>query len=559
MYRQNAVLNDFVNFLKARGRFRDIEFIDNSVHATPRIPDFPSLVFYIEEGRAEQHYTLEIHGNESTVMNREIQEFFQLNKLGLMKIKVKYFISSDITDSLIVEVEGIGTPFEILTDQILSLLETKHYSVTTTQKTLIFSSEIIDSPNQKQVSHQITAPSTRSPKTSSKRLTVTPQTITPTELNKTRQTETSSREKVTPSSHFSEHVNQIQSFQKDTISSEKEPPVPSHIAVETKPLEPILNGHENADPFSKELFREDDLIDEIDIPSDELEADLFHPKPPSKSYSSDITPYLKQTTTLFRRDNWEEDLPTETEMEILERTYMRIKHRTKPEILAKDLNLPIDEAEGHLRSLISKGLLRTQVGWYIIKKSHLPFFKKTFSNGTKKKKKKKSPRISRMGEGLTPEEIATIKAIKSRPNLKAQSNLLTRPTGLKQSVLKEVLRNLVEKGILRVSYGWYILKDKQILEHKRGLAIEKPQESLKYTMPKDLNLSSSEEKVIQALLQRPHFKAQSNLLAPSLKLPKEQIKQVLRELVEKDICNVKFGWYCLKNPEQFQSSSNLLG
>ena len=85
MFRQNAVLNDFVNFLKARGRFRDIEFIENSVHATPRIPGFPMIIFYIEEPQADPkdlNYVLEIHGSESSVMNREIREFFSLNKLG---------------------------------------------------------------------------------------------------------------------------------------------------------------------------------------------------------------------------------------------------------------------------------------------------------------------------------------------------------------------------------------------------------------------------------------------------------------------------------------------
>ncbi|MHA2319169.1 MAG: hypothetical protein ACXAC6_15595 [Candidatus Hodarchaeales archaeon] len=195
------------------------------------------------------------------------------------------------------------------------------------------------------------------------------------------------------------------------------------------------------------------------------------------------------------------------------------------------------------------------MGWFIIKKSHLPFFKEHFADGNKKKKKKKSPRISRTGEGLTPEEISTIKAIKSRPNLKAQSNLLTRPTGLKQSILKEVLRNLVDKGILRVSYGWYILKDKHILEQKRGS--QSPgsgtAETTELVLPKGYNLTKSEVDVIQALLRRPQFKAQSNLLTSEVKLSKDQIKQVLRDLVEKEICKVTYGWYALKNPNQFKN------
>ncbi|MFX1516849.1 MAG: hypothetical protein ACFFC6_11090 [Promethearchaeota archaeon] len=531
MYRQNTVLNDFVNFLKARGRFREIEFIDNSVHATPRIPDFPSLVFYIEENRSEQDYTLEIHGDESSVMNREIQEFFNLNQLSLRKIRVKYSFTTKEGDSLIIEAEGIGSPFDTLTDQIITLLDSQEYSISKTQKTLIFSSGVGNSNDQK-ISSQQSPRSTKSPNT-------------PVMASK---------------------VNFTEDFMNSSISAEERFPVSDHLnytrvrEVSDSPPISTLDTEIPSTSSASGIFNlEEEESEEIELSedqesSDETEVDVFHPIPPQKSYSNNIQPYLKQTTTLFRRDNWEEDLPTEEEMEILERTYMRIKHRTKPEILAKDINIPIDEAEMHLRSLIAKGLLRTQVGWYIIKKSHLPFFKKTFSDGEKKKKKKKSPRISRVGEGLTPEEIATIKAIKSRPNLKAQSNLLTRPTGLKQSVLKEVLRNLVEKGILRVSYGWYILKDKHILEHKRGTTLSQVKESIQYRMPKNMDLTPSEEEVIKALLQRPHHKAQSNLLTSDVKLPKDQIKQVLRDLVEKEICAVKYGWYVLKDPKQFQSS-----
>jgi len=66
-----------------------------------------------------------------------------------------------------------------------------------------------------------------------------------------------------------------------------------------------------------------------------------------------------------------------------------------------------------------------------------------------------------------------------------------------------------------------------------------------------LKLNSAEEKIIYALLQRPQNKAQSNLLTTDVKLPKDQIKQVLRDLVDKDICKVTYGWYMLKNPELF--------
>lgn len=556
-----------MNFLKARGRFREIEFIENSVHATPRIPDFPTLVFYIEENRQEQHYILEIHGNESTVMNREIQEFFQLNQLGLKKIKVKHYLKTEAGESLIVETEGIGPPFETLINHVITLFETQHYSITTTQKTLIFSPEKIESKRPQLQARQIIKPQTR---TQTIRPPTTPQTIvseSPAKKTTFQQEQVLPKLQSSTSPEYLDQSSDIDPSQSEDVTENeviKSFPLPS--TIERKTSEIITESSSATDRGiidykENDLDRaqgEEDFLNEkfndVGISTEDLEGDLFHPKPPQKAYSSNIKPYLKQTTSLFRRDNWEEDLPTEIEMEILERTYMRIKHRTKPEILAKDLGIPIDKAETLLRSLISKGLLRTQVGWYIIKKSHLPFFKKTFSDGEKKKKKKKSPRISRVGEGLTPEEIATIKAIKSRPNLKAQSNLLTRPTGLKQSILKEVLRNLVEKGILRVSYGWYILKDKNILEHKRGSTLDQVKESVKYKIPKGLSLTPSEEQVIKALLQRPHYKAQSNLLTSDVKLPKEQIKQVLRELVEKDICTVKFGWYCLKDPKQFQSS-----
>ncbi len=548
MFRQNSVLNDFVNFLKARGRFREIEFIDNSVHATPRIPDFPSIIFYIEETRTEPkllQYVLEIHGNESSVMNREIREFFSLNKLNTQKVRSKFHLITETNEEIICEVTGMGSSFDSFLEKIEALFNVAQVNLDKTQKTLIFGSEPTQEPVPKQKRpSQISNASKLGER--QKRPTISPVM--------TKAKPKSSTETKTSKSTLETQTPQIKKIDKPITPEISEKP-------------PLKDNNTSSDDMS-EFEKDTDDFDEQSLfkqpPSDvsettskdqDPEADLFKMEPPEKSYSDDVAPYLKQTTGLFRKDNWEEDLPTEMEMEILDRTFARIKHRTKPEILAKDMDVPIEEAEKHLRNLISKGLLRTQVGWFIIKKSHLPFFKKTFSDSNRKKKKKKSPRISRTGEGLTSEEIATIKAIKSRPNLKAQSNLLTRPTGLKQSILKEVLRNLVDKGILRVSYGWYILKDKHILEQRRGTQSPDSTTSTRpdLKVPKGVDLSNSEIQVIQALLQRPQYKAQSNLLTSEVKLSKDQIKQVLRELVDKDICKVTYGWYTLKNPDHFIS------
>ena len=129
LFRQNTVLNDFVNFLKARGRFRDIEFIENSVHATPRIPGFPMIIFYIEETQGDPkdlHYVLEIHGTESSVMNREIREFFSLNKLSERKIRAKFHLKANSGEELTVEIEGIGSSFEEFAEKLRNVTDLIH-------------------------------------------------------------------------------------------------------------------------------------------------------------------------------------------------------------------------------------------------------------------------------------------------------------------------------------------------------------------------------------------------------------------------------------------------
>lgn len=511
MYRQNILLNDFINFLKARGRFGDIEFIDNKVKAIPTLPDHPTLVFYQDEDKAKKtiRFTLEVKGPESDFLDREIREFFRLNKLHLFAQRLIMGLIQE-KSKLSMSISGSGELYDTMMSDILSLVNARQLTIARREKHLIFMDRPSKATSSKPITKLKPKPRIDSPKRPD--IVVKPTT----EPTTTFRREPKIEEIVNISLEESESSEIIQN-----ASVDNDQPLFKEPAIE--------NSSENSETES-------------------LEKGLF--KPPEEEQNRS---FLKQSTGLFRKDNWEEDLPSEYEMEILELTYKRIKHRTKPEILAKQINITVEESELILRNLIKKGLLRSQVGWFIIKKSHLPFFKDTFSDESKKSRKKKSTRISRIGEGLTPEEISTIKAIKDRPNLKAQSNLLTKPTGLKQSILKEVLRNLVEKGILRVSYGWYILKDKHILEQKRGKPISSQKKAQKETVdvPENLSLTTDEKKVISALLERPNYKAQSNLLVKSLKMNRDKIKQILRDLVEKDVCRVDYGWYSIQDPSKF--------
>jgi hypothetical protein len=59
---------------------------------------------------------------------------------------------------------------------------------------------------------------------------------------------------------------------------------------------------------------------------------------------------------------------------------------------------------------------------------------------------------------LNDDERTILKEILKHPKRKVQSNHIKKKTGLDQEVIRATLRQLVNKNILRVSSGWYILK-----------------------------------------------------------------------------------------------------
>ena len=59
---------------------------------------------------------------------------------------------------------------------------------------------------------------------------------------------------------------------------------------------------------------------------------------------------------------------------------------------------------------------------------------------------------------LSVNEQTILKEILKRPKKKVQSNHIAKKTNFEQDIIRDVLRDLVNKGILKVSSGWYVLK-----------------------------------------------------------------------------------------------------
>ncbi|MFX0114585.1 MAG: hypothetical protein ACFFB3_08555 [Candidatus Hodarchaeota archaeon] len=158
--------------------------------------------------------------------------------------------------------------------------------------------------------------------------------------------------------------------------------------------------------------------------------------------------------------------------------------------------------------------------------------------------------------GLTENERIVIEAIAARPKQKAQSNLLSKSTGLPQETVRRILQQLVTKGVLRVHAGWYVLDSREGVPIKAAAPISalSPETPIQLTET-DRLLTLNERKVIEAIRARPNQKAQSNLLTKPTKLDQNTLKSVLRSLVRKSVLDMKYGWYSLKKDVTFASAS----
>ncbi|MHA2203410.1 MAG: hypothetical protein ACW991_06950, partial [Candidatus Hodarchaeales archaeon] len=192
---------------------------------------------------------------------------------------MKYSLTTETGDSLIVEAEGIGSPFDILTNQIVTLLDNQNYSVSKTQKTLVFSPDSNDSNDQQLYSQQITKPQ---PRMSTKHSDI------PIKISQNIGTEgveekNSFQAKIqrTPISDFSDQLIEDRNTQDGEVSDL----VPMFSVEAEAPVTTNSSSSLDSDivDFKEEDSEEIDHSEDEDS-NDDAESDIFHPIPPQKSY-----------------------------------------------------------------------------------------------------------------------------------------------------------------------------------------------------------------------------------------------------------------------------------
>jgi DNA-binding IclR family transcriptional regulator len=263
---------------------------------------------------------------------------------------------------------------------------------------------------------------------------------------------------------------------------------------------------------------------------------------PGRKLVSPSTRQISQSTSVSTLKEQDEKLGlvglTDNERLVIEAIAARPKQKAQSNLLAKSTGLPQETIRKLLQQLVSKGVLRVHAGWYVLEKRE----RRSIENGDAGRPLSRdvsSGAISDSDHLLTLNERIVMEAIEARPNQKAQSNLLIKPTKLDQNTLKSVLRSLVRKSFLDMKYGWYSLK--------KGISFEVASEPVsahhgRISPDHDADL---EEQVMALISSQPKRKTQAKLLSKKLKVPVEKVRNSLNNLASKGHLSEKRGWFAL--------------
>lgn len=246
----------------------------------------------------------------------------------------------------------------------------------------------------------------------------------------------------------------------------------------------------------------------------------------------------------------------ENERLVLEAIAARPKQKAQSNLISKSISLPQETVRRILQQLVNKELLRVQAGWYVLDGSEMASIEKStliqpFSKETLPTTPTDADRL------LTMNERRVIEAIRQRPNQKAQSNLLTKPTKLDQNTLKSVLRSLVRKSFLDMKYGWYSIKHNVVFD-----GISSP-DSMGADSDSLAHDSELEDLAIASIASQPNKKTQAKLLAKKLKIAVDKVRKALDRLAAQGQLTERRGWFTLvessaSDSDLFNTSAKLI-
>ncbi len=148
---------------------------------------------------------------------------------------------------------------------------------------------------------------------------------------------------------------------------------------------------------------------------------------------------------------------SEDELKIVKAMARHKEYKAQSNSVAEETGLPKQKTREILRKFAVAGICNVTRGWYALNERSIRLVL-----GEKRweeiKRECQPPMIIPYPKvPLTDDEKLVYDAIRSQKSLKAQSNLIARKTGLDRDKIRSVLRNLVDKGVLKVKHGWYCI------------------------------------------------------------------------------------------------------
>ncbi len=158
-----------------------------------------------------------------------------------------------------------------------------------------------------------------------------------------------------------------------------------------------------------------------------------------------------------RRSNLRKIELSSEEMKVIEAMAKHKDFKAQSNSIANETGLTKQKTKEILKKFASIGICNVTRGWYALNERIAQIILGDELWNSIKNRYQPKKAIPYPSVPLTDDEKLIYDAIRGQKSLKAQSNLIARKTGLDRDYIREILRSLVEKGVLKVKHGWYCM------------------------------------------------------------------------------------------------------